>query len=158
MFESIQQFVETVDPMWQWLAVITVSAVPYIESYGGAALGILSGVPAPVAIVAAIVGNWLSMVAAVTFGQRIYQWRAVDETAPTERKQRLRRAFEKYGVAGVSLMGQTILPSQLTSMAMVTFGVQKGIVIFWQTISIVLWGIALGVLTMFSVNMVVGAT
>ena len=56
------------------------------------------------------------------------------------------RRVDQYGVAGVSLLGQAILPSQITSMLMVTAGASKQKVILWQSISIVLWGIAFGAL------------
>lgn len=46
----------------------------------------------------------------------------------------------------MSLLGQTILPSQLTSAAMVSFGANRNVVIVWQIISIVLWGTLFGVL------------
>lgn len=43
-------------------------------------------------------------------------------------------------MAGVSLLGQTILPSQITATAMVSFGADRNAVILWQTLSILLWG------------------
>ena len=66
----------------------------------------------------------------------------------------MRRSFDRYGVAGVSLLGQTILPSQITSAAMVSFGANRNAVIMWQVISIILWGVAFGVLTTLGVSLV----
>ena len=66
---------------------------------------------------------------------------------------KLRRAFDRYGVAGVSLLGQTILPSQITSAAMVSFGANRNTVVFWQIVSIILWGIAFGVLATLGVQL-----
>ena len=57
----------------------------------------------------------------------------------------MRRAFDKYGVAGVSLLGPFILPSQFTSAAMVSFGANRNAVIAWQIVSIVIWGVVFGV-------------
>lgn len=148
MLESLQQFVEATHPVWQWLAVAAAGAIPFVESYFGSALGIAAGVAAPVAIIAAIVGNWLSMFVLVTLGHRIREWRGVEEKPLSPRRQKFKNAYEKYGVAGVSLFGQAILPSQITSMAMVTFGANKANVIFWQTISIILWGVGFGLLAM----------
>jgi hypothetical protein len=70
------------------------------------------------------------------------------------RKERLRKKFDKYGVACVSLLGQTILPSQITSAAMVSFGASKNSVMLWQIISITLWGIAFGSLAAIGTNFV----
>ncbi len=152
MLATLQQFVESTDPLWQWLAVALVSGVPFIESYFGSALGIAAGVAAPIAIAAAIVGNWISMFVFVAFGQKIRQWRKVEEKPLTPRRQKLKKMYEKYGVAGVSLFGQMLLPSQITSMIMVTFGAHKAIVIFWQTISIIIWGVGVGLLTLFGLQ------
>lgn len=76
-----------------------------------------------------------------------------DETAESPRREKLRRMFDKYGVAGVSLIGQTFLPSQITSAAMVSFGANRNTVIFWQIISIVLWGTVFGVLATLGVSL-----
>ncbi|WP_205745892.1 hypothetical protein [Egibacter rhizosphaerae] len=40
----------------------------------------------------------------------------------------------------MSLLGQSILPSQITSMALVGFGASKRAVIVWQVVSITHWG------------------
>ncbi|RXZ47603.1 hypothetical protein ESP57_13750 [Agromyces fucosus] len=76
-----------------------------------------------------------------------------DELAESPRREKLRRMFDKYGVAGVSLIGQTFLPSQITSAAMVSFGANRNTVIFWQIISIVLWGVVFGVLATLGVSL-----
>ncbi|MFN3188528.1 MAG: small multi-drug export protein [Candidatus Paceibacteria bacterium] len=144
MLDSLQQFVAATHPFWQWSAVSLIGAIPFVESYLGSVLGITAGVSPIVAIVAAIIGNWLSMFLFVTFGYKIWRWRNVKEKPLTKRRKRLKEVYEKYGVAGVSLFGQMILPSQITSMAMVTFGANKVAVIFWQTISIILWGVGMG--------------
>jgi hypothetical protein len=152
MFETLQQFVIGTDPLLQWVAVMIIATIPFVESYFGSALGIAAGVPVPVAIGAAIVGNCISMIAFVTLGDKLRLWRNVEEKPQSPRRQKLKNAYEKYGVAGVSLFGQTILPSQITSMAMVTFGAHKALVIFWQTISIILWGVGIGLLAMYGLN------
>ena len=81
---------------------------------------------------------------------------AKEKKAPSEKYKKLRVAFDKYGVAGVSLLGQTILPSQITSAALVSFGAAKEKVIFWQVISIILWGTAFGTLAYFGMDIMLG--
>lgn len=93
--ESLDLYAEP----WQWLAGAVVSAIPIVESYFGAAIGVMLGLPLLIAV-----------------------------------------------LAGVSLLGQTTLPSQITSAALVSFGANKQKVIVWQVISIVLWGTLLGIL------------
>lgn len=146
MISELQIFVESLDVVWQWTAVILAGSIPYVESYMAAAIGVTAGIPVSVAIIAAIIGNMISMVLMVTFGEKIRTWRKLDEKPLSRRQEKTKLFFDRYGVIGVSLLGQTVLPSQLTSMAMVTFGVNKRKVIFWQIISIVFWGIAFGLL------------
>lgn len=152
MIQDLQQFVEATDPIWQWLSVMVASAIPFIESYFGSALGVVAGVNPVIAIVAAIIGNIISMTLFVTFGEKIRSWRKSDEKPVSKRTEKIKRLFNKYGVIGVSLLGQTLLPSQITSMAMVTFGAPKSKVIFWQIISIIVWGVTFGLLAIFGVN------
>ncbi|MDN6606004.1 MAG: hypothetical protein L0L30_18440, partial [Brevibacterium sp.] len=68
------------------------------------------------------------------------------------KRQRLKRMFDRFGVPGVSLLGQTLLPSQITSSAMVGFGANRNAVAFWQIISIILWGVVFGVLATLGSN------
>lgn len=145
---------------WQQLvAVFLASAVPFIESYGASFVGVVLGFPLFVAVPVAIAGNTLSMALVVLFGDRINQWRvrraeAKGKDLSASRKSvKLKKAFDKWGIPGVSLLGQTILPSQITSMAMVTFGANRSKVIFWQIISIILWGLTFGLLAHFGIQM-----
>lgn len=147
MFQTIQEFVMSLPAQWQWLGVMLVSAVPFVESYLGAALGVATGVPVALAIAAAIVGNAVSMWLFVTAAGAVRPGRE-PEAAPrlSARRQRIQGMFARYGVPGVSLLGQTILPSQLTAATLVALGAKRSQVVFWQLVSIALWGTLFGVL------------
>lgn len=151
MIDWLQQLTETATPALQWLVIMLAGAIPFVESYLGSALGVVAGTAAPLAIGAAIVGNWLSMVLLVTLGSKLHARSTPKE--PSRRQQKFRRLFDRYGVAGVSLLGQTLLPSQVTSMGMVALGSPRGTVILWQSISIVLWGLAFGLLAAGGVSL-----
>lgn len=155
MFESLASFVQDLDSLWQWLGVMLVSGIPFVESYFGSVLGILVGVPVVLAIAAAVTGNIISMLIVVLSTGKIRDTATKNKKTKSSspKKQRLRKTFDKYGVPGVSLLGQTILPSQITSAAMVGFGASRNKVIFWQAISIILWGTAFGLLAYYGVNL-----
>lgn len=119
-------------------------------------IGVLAGLGPAVAIGAAIVGNVASMLVLVQAAHAARGRLAGEPKELSPRRQRLRRAFDRYGVAGVSLLGQSILPSQITSAAMVSFGASKRAVIVWQVISIALWGIAFGALAAVGVDLLSG--
>ena len=53
--------------------------------------------------------------------------------------EKFQRAFNRYGVVGVSLLGPLLLPTHFTAAALVGVGVPKGRVLLWQGIAIVLW-------------------
>lgn len=156
MLESLATFVQELDSLWQWLGVMLVSGIPFVESYFGSVLGVLVGVPVVLAIAAAITGNIISMLAFVisTGKVRDAATKKKKDKPESSRKQKLRKAFDKYGVPGVSLLGQTILPSQITSAAMVGFGASRNRVIFWQIVSIILWGTAFGLLAYYGISLV----
>jgi uncharacterized membrane protein len=165
MIETLQDFASSFPEYIQWLAVLLVSAIPFVESYFGSVIGVVIGLPPVVAIGAAVIGNVISMIAFVMSADRVRTQVVagrsarggvtVDEREPEEspRRQKLHRAFDRYGVPGVSLLGQTILPSQITSAAMVSFGANRNVVIFWQVISIILWGVLFGVLATLGIQL-----
>ncbi|GAA4731613.1 hypothetical protein GCM10023216_24610 [Isoptericola chiayiensis] len=153
MIQALQEFTESLSPMLQWLGVMLAGAIPFVESYAGSVLGILAGVNPVVAVVAAVVGNVISMIVFVLVAGRLRRAATAGRSKPeTPRRVKLRRRFDKYGVAGVSLLGQTVLPSQITSAIMVSFGASLRAVIGWQIVSIILWGVAFGILAVLGVD------
>ncbi|QXQ09488.1 hypothetical protein [Paeniglutamicibacter sp. Y32M11] len=156
MIESLQDFTSTFPPALAWLAVMLAAAIPFVESYFGAAIGVVIGVNPVIAILAAVVGNVASMLLMVNGAHFLRRKASKGTKEPSQKYVKLRAAFDKYGIAGVSLLGQTILPSQITSAALVSFGASKEKVIFWQVISIILWGTAFGLLVYLGID-VIGA-
>ncbi|MCD1286584.1 hypothetical protein ACH82I_13475 [Brevibacterium sp. GP-SGM9] len=154
MIESLQNFADSI-PVWlQWAGILLLSAIPFVESYFGAVIGVAIGLHPVLAILMAIIGNVASMLAFV-YGAGAIRDRARKnkDEEPSQKRQRLKRMFDKFGVPGVSLLGQTLLPSQITSSAMVGFGANRNVVAFWQIISIILWGVLFGVLATLGIEL-----
>jgi membrane protein DedA with SNARE-associated domain len=154
MNDALRDFTSSLPELLQWVGIVLAAAIPFVESYFGSVIGIIAGLNPAVAIIAAIVGNVISMLIFVLVAHRV-RTKVRDGKAPkpeTPRRVKLRERFDRYGVAGVSLLGQTLLPSQITSAAMVSFGASRNAVILWQTISIIIWGVLFGVLAMVGVN------
>ncbi|WP_203135788.1 small multi-drug export protein [Microbacterium sp. JZ31] len=154
MLDSLQSFTESLPPALQWLGVILLGAIPFVESYFGSFVGVLAGLSPWVAVPAAIIGNVISMLIFVlgAHGVRKAATRNREAPALSPRRAKLKERLERFGVPGVSLLGQLVLPSQITSAAIVGFGASRNAVIFWQVISIVLWGVVFGVLAMLGVQ------
>ncbi|WP_062133987.1 hypothetical protein [Demequina aestuarii] len=145
MIESLQEFAASFPAWAQWFAVALVSAIPFVESYFGSVIGVAIGLHPGVAIGAAVAGNVVSMVAFV-YAAHAVRRRNVGDEAPSARRVKLKAMFDRYGVPGVSLLGQTMLPSQITAGAMVGFGASRTAVTGWQVLSIILWGAAFGLI------------
>jgi len=173
MLDALRDFASSLPDFLQWFGVMLISAVPFIDSYFGSVVGVLIGLPPAVAIGVAVIGNVLSMLgfvfAAHGVRSKVVAGKAAaaggstasagspepstDGVTPA-RREKVRRAFDKYGVAGVSLLGPFVLPSQFTSAAMVSFGASRNVVIAWQIVSIVIWGVVAGVATSLGVALV----
>lgn len=166
MIDALQDFASSLPGVMQWLGVMLISAIPFVDSYFGSVVGVLIGLPPAIAIGVAVIGNVISMLgfvfAAHGVRSKVVAGRAAAAgagasagsvssssagavDASSSRNEKVRRAFDKYGVAGVSLLGPFILPSQFTSAAMVSFGANRNAVIAWQIVSIVIWGVVAGV-------------
>lgn len=156
MIESLQDFTQSLPEALQWLGVMLIGAVPFVESYGGSAIGVIVGVPTALAIGAAVVGNIVSMLALVQIAH-LSRAKVTSGRQPrrelSRKQQRIQGLFERFGVPGVSLLGQWILPSQITSSLMVSFGAARSWVVLWQVISIVVWGVSFGVLAHLGISM-----
>lgn len=142
MIETLQNFAASFPEWLQGLAIVLVAAVPFVESYFGGAIGVIIGIHPLLALLFAVIGNGVSMAVLVLLADKIRNRPGREPKPETPRRAKLRRAFDKWGVPGVSLLGQSILPSQITSMAMVGFGASTRQVITWQIVSIILWGAA----------------
>jgi len=148
----LRELTEATSAFWQWTVIFFAGAIPFVESYFAGPLGIIAGMNPVVAIVAGILGNVASMAVLVFVAGRARRLKKNADEPLGAKKQKLKKTFDKYGVPGVSLLGQTVLPSQITSMAMVAFGADQRAVILWQTISIILWGVAFSALALLGVN------
>lgn len=143
----LQNWVEGLPATLQWLGVMALGAIPFIESYGAPVLAMLSGIPWWIAYICGVVGNAIA-VAALTYGAGGIRSATTKNSEPKEysprqqeRRAKIQRNFEKFGVPGVSLLGPLALPSQITAPLMVSFGAKKNSVLLWMMISIVLWGV-----------------
>ncbi|MFE6736460.1 hypothetical protein [Microbacterium sp. NPDC057650] len=146
MHDALVDFTQSL-PIWlQWLGVMAAAAIPFVESHFGTLIGVVAGLPVPVAMLAAIAGNAISMLAfvfAASAARRKVLARrgsaVADTEEPSARKQKVKRMLERFGVPGVSLLGPMIVPNQFTSSILVSLGANRTRVIVWTLVSIVLW-------------------
>lgn len=162
--EWFQSVVANVPELVQPLIVALAGAVPFIEGEGAVTIGIIGGISPVVAATAAIAGNFLCVVVVVLLSARartavVSRTRARSSVlvgtgssresgdvavAPpaanaSRRSQKFQRAFERYGVPGVSLLGPLLLPTQFTASMLAAAGIDKGRILTWQGVAIVVW-------------------
>ncbi|MFG6476945.1 small multidrug efflux protein [Microbacterium sp. P06] len=129
-------------PEWaQPFIIFVAGAVPFIEGEGAASIGIIGGINPIIAAIAGALGNFVAVAIVVFLGATIRGalTRSKDPKPKSARKEKFQRAFNRYGVVGVSLLGPLLLPTHFTAAALVGSGVPKGRVLLWQAIAIVLW-------------------
>ena len=159
LVETFQNFVAQVPELVQPLIVALAGAIPFIEGEGAVAIGIVGGINPIVAAIAAMVGNFLC-VAILVIASSGARRAIVDRTRTREvalagggttteqvgdtsrgsaRREKFQRAFERYGVPGVSLLGPLLLPTHFTATMLAAAGIGKARILVWQAVAIVGW-------------------
>lgn len=164
LIEIFQNWVAQVPDLVQPLIVALAGAIPFIEGEGAASIGIIGGIHPVIAAIAAIVGNFVCVAVLVlaSSGARkaivnrsrvgepavagaggVNVSDAAAEAPQTDRKaarrEKFQRAFERYGVPGVSLLGPLLLPTHFTATMLAAAGIGKARVLFWQALAIIGW-------------------
>lgn len=150
---TLQNFVTSMPEAVQFLGVVIIGLIPFVESHLGSVIGVAAGVPMPLAVLAATVGNTLSVLAFVYAGAKIRAAFRRGRGKPEKREgregrgtSRVKENMERFGVPGASLIGPVLLPSQFTSTALVGAGANRGTVVTWTLVAVVLWGVVSGAL------------
>lgn len=150
VMEWMVQTAEGADTWQQILVMLAGGAIPFLESYATSFVGVLVGIPEPLAVSAAVVGNVLCMLVLTLMagGARSMATRNVDPEATGGRKSKRRERVGKYldrlGVPGVSLVTPLVLPTMFTAPILVGMGASKRGVIGWMIVSIAAWGVLFG--------------
>ncbi|HJX77514.1 small multidrug efflux protein [Glutamicibacter sp.] len=68
------------------------------------------------------------------------------------RRIKFQRAFDRYGVPGVSLLGPLLLPTHFTATMLAAIGINKTRILIWQAAAIISWTTALSIFIASVVN------
>ncbi len=150
---SLQAFTESLPASLQFIGIGLAALIPFVEGEGAAVVGAVAGVNPWVALPMAILAN-VAIVALIVltfdrFRTMVLSRRLASGRAPrpvSAQQQKVRRALDRYGVPGVSLLGPFLLPTHFTAAALASFGVAKGRVIAWQALAITLYATVVGAL------------
>jgi len=165
LIETLERLVGQVPEIVQPLIAAVAAAIPFVEGEGGVVIGIAGGINPFVAAIAAMAGNFISVAVLVLLGsgardavvnrrQANVRARAgvpaggyapeapsalPDESKGSDRRAKFQRAYQRYGVPGVSLLGPLLLPTHFTATMLAASGVGKARILFWQALAIFLW-------------------
>lgn len=131
-------FVNELHPVLQFLAVLGIGTVPFLESYVASPLGVLGQLPWPLALAGAVAGNTLAIVAAVLLAGRMRARKS--RVAGSERRERILARVDKWGVPLASLLAPTVFAISLTAFIMVVGGLNQRAVLVWNVIASLAWG------------------
>lgn len=145
---ELSQFTAQIPLAWQLVAVAGWSAIPFIESDVGVAIGIAVGVSPVPAVIAAVIGNWLAVMAIIVLTHKVRAKLRGDESdmPASKRERKVLRAVQKYSVPGASLLGPLLIGTHLNAFFMAAAGVNKRYLMLWQTIAIVAWAIVFAII------------
>jgi len=152
--QFLEQLVDS-KPIFQFLGIMLVAMIPFIAGYFAVPAGIAIGFPSVLTITAAIVGNWISVMAVIFASDRVkrcIQDRKISAKKQNKQAKRIERGmclFNKYGVPGVSLIGPFIIGDHIAALVCIAAGAKKRNVIVWQTIAIILWAVGMGLVVLF---------
>lgn len=139
----LTDLVDGLNPLLQFLAVFAIGLVPFLESYVGALVGTVTGVPVVLAVLAAIAGNLVAIAVAVWAGTAAGRGLAARRSRPlSPRRQRVLARVDRYGVPVASLLAPTVMATPITTFVMLTAGLDRRQVIVWQVVAVVAWGVA----------------
>jgi uncharacterized membrane protein len=133
---------------WQYAMLFVLAATPWIELLFVIPLGVAMGLgPVPVAL-DAFAGNALPVIL-IVFGYD--RWLARRSGAPTagdsrregRRWTRAVRIFNNYGLPGLALAGPLLTGIHLATVIALLFNPDRRKLLFWMTMSLLLWTVAL---------------
>lgn len=135
-------WVDQLPSILQFSLIFVVGVIPFLESYVGGLLGVLLGLPWPFALVAAVAGNAVALLVAVSAGTWVVERRErrQEKRERTQRQQKILDRVNKYGIPIASLIAPTLLAISLTAFIMVIAGLDKTKVLIWNIVAAAAWG------------------
>lgn len=166
LVSGFQELVAQVPELIQPFVVLLAGAIPFLEVEGASIIGVAGGMNPLLVVIAAAVGNYLSVLLVVLFSSRA-RAAVVDrrsarvaamaggsaaESAESELppsalaapeskgRRRFKRWLVRFGVPGATILGPLAIPTQFTAAIIVAAGTPRRWALLWQAVAIVLWG------------------
>ena len=144
---------------WGLFGIFLAGAIPWMEAFAVVPSGIVLGLNPYATVIAAVVGNaitiFLFAYAGSSIRARISQRRiAKGKSSESPKFEKAVKAFDRYGIYGMAALGPVIIGTQFAAAASVAAGVKPLRVSFLVTASMILWSIAIAVIMVaFDINL-----
>ena len=128
--------------------VFLAGAIPWMEAVAVVPSGIVLGLDPIATVIAAVVGNAITIFLFAYLGSNIRAWIikrrvAKGKSAESPRFEKAVKAFDRYGIYGMAALGPVIIGTQFAAAASVAAGIKPLRVSLLVTASIILWSIAI---------------
>jgi hypothetical protein len=132
------------------LGVFIAGASPWFEAIAVVPAGILFGLDPVLTVVAAALGNAITIFVFAYGGNSIRTWimkRRVAKGKPAESPKYLKaqRAFDKYGIYGMAILGPILIGTQFAAAVSVAAGVKPLKVSILVSLAMLIWATAIAV-------------
>ena len=131
-----------------YFGIFLAGAIPWFEAIGVVPVGIIFGLDPVLTVIAASVGNIITIAIFAYAGDRIRNWvidrrikKGIEPKAG--RYEKAQKAFDKYGIFGMAALGPILIGTQFAAAASVAAGVKPLKVTLLISIAMVLWAIGI---------------
>ena len=144
---------------WGLFGIFLAGAIPWMEAIAVVPSGIILGLNPYATVIAAVVGNaitiFLFAYAGSSIRAKISQRRiAKGKSSESPKFEKAVKAFDRYGIYGMAALGPLIIGTQFAAAASVAAGVKPLRVSLLVTASMILWSIAIAVIMVaFDINL-----
>ena len=131
-----------------YFGIFLMGAIPWFEAIGVVPVGIIFGFDPVLTVIAASVGNIITIALFAYAGDRIRNWvidrrRKKGIEPKAGRYEKAQNAFDKYGIFGMAALGPILIGTQFAAAASVAAGVKPFKVTLLISIAMVLWAIGI---------------
>ncbi|MDA3129122.1 small multi-drug export protein [Aliibacillus thermotolerans] len=142
----------------EYILIFIGAAVPWFEIGLVIPLGILRGLSPFWVMLLAFFGNVSTVVALIIGFDKFKLWytkrQKKKEASSAKRKERAKRIWNKYGLPGLAFLGPIVLGIHIAAFIGMSLGASKYWTILWMTISLLLWTLFFGIVTMLGFDFV----
>lgn len=144
---------------WGLFGIFLAGAIPWMEAIAVVPSGIVLGLNPYATVIAAVVGNaitiFLFAYAGSSIRAKISRRRiAKGKSSESPKFEKAVKAFDRYGIYGMAALGPVIIGTQFAAAASVAAGVKPLRVSLLVTASMILWSIAIAIIMVaFDINL-----